>query len=409
MSIKKIIAIGVIYLAGWLGWWFLGTVTSFRSHDFSSRLNTKVADLWGTDLAQKAPAMCIQIPGTDQVRWVMPVKNRIKVDIKPDYRKKGLIWYPTYHTAFDGTYTLQNPEDVMQKVRLHFDFPAPGATYDAFAMHLDGKRLVVPVDTRTGIDEIIELAPGAAAEFRIQYKTRGKGTWRYQMDENTGRVQDFELAVRTGFKNIDYTAENSFSPMEIQPQKDGMLVIWKASDLITNADIGIVVPEKLNPGPLTTRITYFAPVCLFFFFILIATISIMYKINIHPMHYLFVAAGFFAFHLLLSYMAGRIWIHTAFIISALTSVTLVSAYLAKTFGREFPWKVAMAGQLFFLVLFSYSFFIEGITGLTVTIGSVITLAILMWVTAHVNWDDVFKRTALPKEKSAAFQQPVSEM
>lgn len=339
----------------------------------------------------------------------MPAKNRIKVEIQPDYRKKGLIWYPTYYATFDGIYTLNNPEDITQKVRLHFDFPASGATYDAFAMHLDGQRLMVPVDTRTGINEIVELAPGAAAEFRIQYKTRGKGTWRYQMDKNIGRVQDFELSVKTGFKDIDYTEENSFSPMETIPQKDGMLVVWKASDLITNADIGIVVPEKLNPGPLTTRITYFAPVCLFFFFILIAAISIMYKIEIHPMHYLFVAGGFFAFHLLLSYMAGQIWIHAAFIISAITSVALVTGYLAKTFGREFPWKAALGGQLFFLVLFSYSFFIEGITGLTVTIGSIITLAALMWVTAHVNWDDVFKKVAKDNVKGETLQPPAYEM
>ena len=45
------------------------------------------------------------------------------------------------------------------------------------------------------------------------------------------------------------------------------------------------------------------------------------------------------------------------------------------------------GQLFFLVLFSYSFFIKGINGLTVAIGSVVTLAILMRVTATLDWNN----------------------
>jgi len=86
-----------------------------------------------------------------------------------------------------------------------------------------------------------------------------------------------------------------------------------------------------------------------------------------------------------------IHIHLAFLLSASISVALVTGYLSAALRGEFPWKVAVAGQLFFLVLFSYSFFLEGMTGLTVAIGSVVTLAVLMKVTAHVNWDEIFAR------------------
>jgi inner membrane protein involved in colicin E2 resistance len=132
-------------------------------------------------------------------------------------------------------------------------------------------------------------------------------------------------------------------------------------------------------------------VCLLFFFVLVGTINILYKINIHPMHYLFVAAGFFAFHLLLAYMVGIINIHIAFVVSAVVSVLLVTSYLSAALGGRFPRAVAIGGQLFFLVLFSYSFFLKGITGLTVAIGSVVTLGVLMKVTAHVDWNEVFKK------------------
>jgi hypothetical protein len=49
----------------------------------------------------------------------------------------------------------------------------------------------------------------------------------------------------------------------------------------------------------------------------------------------------------------------------------------------------------FLVLFSYSFFFEGLTGLAVTIGSIITLAYFMAKTAHVDWERVFERKPRP--------------
>jgi hypothetical protein len=42
-------------------------------------------------------------------------------------------------------------------------------------------------------------------------------------------------------------------------------------------------------------------------------------------------------------------------------------------------------QLVFLVLFSYAFFFDGYTGLTVTIGAIVTLFVLMQVTSRVDW------------------------
>ena len=392
MSIPKMIAIVIIFFVSCIGWLILGTVTSFRSTDSFSRLGSQVEGLWGTPLMQKAPAFSVQIPGSRQVRWIMPSRNVIAVEIQPDYRKKGLIWYPTYTCSFEGQYTVANTEEVLQKIRLHFAFPAKGATYDNFAMYINDKLLRSPIDTKQGVAEIIELAPGKRTTFRIKYKTRGINSWRYQMAQHVERVQNLKMTVKTAFDDVDYT-EASLSPMHSEKTRDGMFLEWRATDLITSSDIGIIIPQKLNPGPLTSRITYFAPVCLIFFFVLIATITVKYEIDIHPMHYLFVAAGFFAFHLLLTYFVGHINVHLAFVISAVTSVALVTGYLSAALGRKFPWKIAIAGQLFFLVLFSYSFFIKGVTGLTVAIGSVVTLAILMRVTASLDWNNVFAKRA----------------
>jgi VIT1/CCC1 family predicted Fe2+/Mn2+ transporter len=50
---------------------------------------------------------------------------------------------------------------------------------------------------------------------------------------------------------------------------------------------------------------------------------------------------------------------------------------------------AGAAQAVFLVLFSYAFFFEGFTGLTITIGAILTLFVLMQMTAHVSWEEVF--------------------
>ncbi len=186
----------------------------------------------------------------------MPSKNEITVEIQPDYRKKGLIWYPTYICRFEGSYTITNTEEVLQKIRLHFNFPAKGATYDNFAAYIDNHLLQTAVDTKQGLGEIIELAPGKRTEFKISYETRGIESWRYQMDQNVGRIQNLMMRVKTGFTDVDYT-QGRLSPMSTNGIQEGMVLNWEATDLITNSDIGIIIPQKLNPGPLTSRITYF--------------------------------------------------------------------------------------------------------------------------------------------------------
>jgi hypothetical protein len=82
----------------------------------------------------------------------------------------------------------------------------------------------------------------------------------------------------------------------------------------------------------------------------------------------------------------------AFGIAALVSVILVCCYL-RTVGGNALLRIALPAQIGYMVLFSVSFFFDGLTGLTIAIGSVITLALLMKVTATTSWKDVFTTKA----------------
>jgi len=389
MSTQRIIALLAIYAAAYCGWNFLGHVTNSRSDEFTGTNGEAVRTLWGDELVQRAPTFTLGA-GKD-TKQIVPTANTVVAEINVDHRKKGLIWYPTYAIEFDGSYTVENNSLSEQEAQVDFEFPDPDATYDNFSVSINGKAIELIVDTAKGIHEKFIIVPGQSSSFRISYKTRGLNSWLYKPNVGSSRIKNLNLSVQTNFENIDYP-ESSLSPSQSLQSGQGMLVKWVADDLITAQDIGILVPEKINPGPLTTRITYFAPVCLLFFFIMMVTINVVRDVNIHPMHYLFVAAGFFSFHLLLSYLVGLLDIHLSFLISTAASMILVTSYLRSALGSKFPWKLSAFGQACFLILFSYSFFLKGTTGLTVAISSVVTLAILMRVTAKLDWDEVFKRT-----------------
>jgi len=173
------------------------------------------------------------------------------------------------------------------------------------------------------------------------------------------------------------------------PGTAGAELAWSFVNLISGQSIGMEMPERLNPGPFAARVTFFAPVSLLFFLTVMVIVGATHGPSLHPMHYWFIATAFFAFHLLLAYLVDHVNVHAAFAAAATVSLTLVLSYVRVV--TRAPGALATVGiaQGVFLVLFSYAFFFEGFTGLTITIGAVITLFVLMQMTAHVSWDDMF--------------------
>jgi inner membrane protein involved in colicin E2 resistance len=163
---------------------------------------------------------------------------------------------------------------------------------------------------------------------------------------------------------------------------------WTFESLAAGKRIGIDPPNRLNPGPVTARITFFAPVSLLFFVTVMVVLGVLRGRSLHPMNYFFLAAAFFAFHLLLAYLVDHMEMNAAFAIAAAVSVFLVVSYLRLVAGLRDALAQAGLAQLVFLVLFSYAFFFEGYTGLTLSIGAVLTLFVLMQLTARVDWNAV---------------------
>jgi len=72
----------------------------------------------------------------------------------------------------------------------------------------------------------------------------------------------------------------------------------------------------------------------------------------------------------------------------------VSTVLVVSYARLFTgWRFALVeigiSQLLYLVLFSFTFFFEGFTGLAVAIGAIATLFVIMQITGRIDWNDTF--------------------
>jgi hypothetical protein len=415
VTIPRLIAIVFIYLCTALGWSALGTSVLVRTGEHDGRQVKEVERLWGGAHTQVAPRAWVErrrtaleaveekdaAGRTTRLRHVERevvdevdaplVATRADVALDLDQRQRGLLWYDTYGVAFRAIYTFRNPDDEARPVVVRFVFPSANGIYDDFELTLDGVPASSVADLSKGVAVRTTLAGGGVAVLKVAYRSRGLGTWTYQFGQgDVSQVRDFQLAMTTDFDEIDFPA-GSVSPTSKARRADGWTLTWRFANLVTGQRVGMDLPNRLNPGPLAARITFFAPVSLLFFLTVLVMLGVTRNENLHPMNYFFLAAAFFAFHLLLAYLVDHVSIQVAFVVAAATSLLLVVSYLGIVTGMRRALLQAGLAQLVFLVLFSYAFFFEGFTGLTVTIGAVVTLFGLMQMTARVDWEAVFRR------------------
>jgi inner membrane protein involved in colicin E2 resistance len=407
---KRIAAITGIFICSCIAWVVLGSTIFFRTEHSDSSLSGRVTSTWGAPQEQKPPSISYHwqvnksltaeengklVTRTEPVQMSAPAaieSSRILADLHLAYRQKGLLWFSTYGVRFDGAYTFHNPSAREEDFVFTLPFPARQAMYDNLEISLDGRALPL-VFSGSNATAQIKLAPNSAHVLRTAYRSQGLESWRYNISSastdgssSVSQARDFELTVRTDFSGFDFP-ENAMSPTEERRTAQGWELQWKYQNLVSGFDIALKMPQKLQPGPLAGRISFFAPVSLFFFFFLIFILSTLRGIDLHPMNYFFLACAFFAFHLLMAYLVDHVSIHVAFAAASLVSIALVVSYLRLVVNTRFAVVDAGLAQLIYLVLFSYAFFFEGFTGLAVTIGAIVTLFVVMQMTGRIRWDE----------------------
>lgn len=403
---RKIIAIVFIFICASVAWAILGATIFARTYDSGSVSSNRIASTWGAQQNQAPPTASFSTPipkqqdvvengktikktwTEDQITEIPLESTKIDVDLDLEHRQKGLLWYSTYKVRFAGVYGFRNPSDKEQTVVFKLQFPTTQAIYDNLTFTVDGTPATL-TNENNAAKTFVKVGPGKTAQLAVGYSSQGLNEWRYSFGRtDVSQVKDFDLRMSTNFKDIDFP-DNTLSPAEKHETGKGWDLTWSYKSLLSGYQIAMVMPEKLQPGPLAGRISLFAPVSLFFFFFLMLIITTMRGIDLHPMNYFFLAAAFFSFHLLLVYLVDHLSIHAAFAISASVSVFLVVSYLRLVVGIGFASREAALAQFIYLVLFSYAFFLKGFTGLAITIGSVLTLFVVMQVTGRIHWAEKF--------------------
>jgi len=444
---RRLMAIGIIWMGCALAWMVLGGTLTHRGGERDVALHDDVRLLWGPPMTQHPPMAHVVMPtlgepeseppaeasadesddgnpeplpaeqaetqGTptpksvdapaeseERLGLAAPLRGSdIDVNLDFEHRRKGLLWFPTYAIDFHASYRFQNPAQTGRSIHIRFPLAADNTVYDAFEVR-DEEGAVVDATVEAGYAVwTSSFDPEQERRFTVSYRSRGTRSWTYGTSTGTQKIRDFELRLTVDEPDIDFPA-GTISPSAHRIQDGNWSGKWAFGSLVTSAPIGLELPQRLNPGPLVAKITFFAPVSLLFFFFVVAVLAAARRKSLHPMHYFLLGCAFFAFHLLFAYTVDHLEVTTAFALSALVSTVLVVSYARLFTGWRFALVEIGISQLVYLVLFSFTFFFEGFTGLAVTIGAIATLFVIMQITGRIDWNDTFFRRPTPPRHPA---------
>ena len=388
-------------------WFLLGTATNLRAKASGAALSEEVSDVWGPPLVQTHPEAFYLTPNApDGKARLQPRTSDVRVKLHSDPKQRGLLWHRTYGVTFAADYVLANPTRVPQTIYVNFPLPEKAGALKDFVFDLAGAETPdnKNASSRATMTRAVLVPAGGEVALRIGYQTLGTESWRYDF-ASVPRVRGFTLTMETDFADINFPVGTGSPATEDRArQGDGWKLVWRYPDVISAPAIGMDMPKLLNAGPVASRMAFFAPVSLLFFFTVVLLVGGIRGIALHPMHVFFSSAGFFAFHLLFAYLVDLLPVYPSFVIAAVVSLGLVGGYLRAVGGKAL-FRVALPAQLAYMVLFSFSFFFDGLTGITITAGAVVTLAILMVLTAKVDWNRLLRGTRETKPGPTADPSP----
>ncbi len=439
-NLRRFMAIGVVWLGCALAWMVLGTTVVERSGERGGYLSDEVHALWGPPMVQR-PLRATYADPWPPVRDVADPKEAVgppaaepsgarttsdegvldetassvvtaevaqpeavarpragpspgrhdlsllssdvNVELELEHRKKGLVWFPTYAVDFAARYSVKNPFEKSIDVEFELPLESSNVLYDGLEVTDAGKSIDAVVEGGV-VKWSGKLAPGEKREVTVGYHSHGTSSWRYEPTEGTGQVKNFNLSMATSFSDVDFPA-GTISPTSHDTRGEKWNGTWAFKSLVSSAPIGVELPQKLNPGPLVAKITFFAPVSLLFFFFVVAVLTAHRRIDIHPLNYFFIGCAFFAFNLLFAYLVDHLAVLPSFSIASAVSVALVVSYSRLFTGWKFALLEIGLSQLVYLVLFSFTFFWTGFTGLAITVGAILTLFVMMQITGRNRW------------------------
>lgn len=371
-----------------IGWFLLAARMETRTYQAAYQQSALVKQIWGGNLAQPMPSVRYKRFGSDVAtlnRGDITATN-IAITLTMDYRKKGLNYYTGYNAEFQGTYQVHNPES--EKIYLSFIFPYP--TRQAEGMLQKVKLLV------NGEEDIADteyqptlalwtgtLEPAQTLTISVQYQGRGLSQFIYGFETGRAINQFTGQITLQGATDFDYPVSTlpATEPPILTPDGQGKILRWKLDRSLTQLNIGVILPDRLNVENQLFVMAYRAP---FFYMLFLFSWALIAYLGAKKLHFIPVAITsftYFLFYPLFAYLLMYIDLIIAFLLAFSIIGLLLFNYARLLYGIKTALGLALI-YTFYLGLTSVAALLPLYTGLILTLEGIALMGILMQVLTH---------------------------
>lgn len=401
----------LLFLPLSIGWGLLVLRVETRTNFAQYTQMESVKRIWGGNLEQPMPSIRYKGFGSDvsTLNRGELAASAVTVDIAMDYRKKGMVYYTGYNADFTGTYHVTNPQDTT--IYLSFIFPYPvqagqGMLQDV-VLHVNGEEDVENTEYQqnlalwTGL-----LQANETLKFTVRYAGRGLTHFIYGFEPGT-QINNFQMAAHVrGARNVDYPA-STMTPTSVEASPDGVTLTWQLDRSLTELNVGVLLPDKLNIARQIGVMAQRAPV---FYALFLISVAALLALTRHPIKFLNIAilsVTYFFFYPLFAYLSVYLTAIPAFALSFGILGLLLWNYARILYGLRLSLAI-LAAYALYLGVTSVAALVPTHTGLILVIEGVVLLAVAMQVLSHfpdVKWMAAFGLSAPPKSTRKRAAQP----
>jgi inner membrane protein len=140
---------------------------------------------------------------------------------------------------------------------------------------------------------------------------------------------------------------------------------------------------------LVDRVLKYAILFIALTFLIFFSTEIIYKLRLHPIHYLLVGLALAEFYLLLLALMEHVGFFWAYVIAAAMTISLISLYSRYILGTK---KGAAFIATALTIIYGYLLIVLHMQTIALLLGALllfVLLAIIMFSTRNVNWYEAF--------------------
>lgn len=379
----------------------------------------EVTEIWGREQVLCGPVLTIPYATAGQAARMtsdafirtahfLPTSLVIEGGIEPEIRYRGIFKVVVYHTKlhFSGDFSgldlselqIQSENIAGESIWLEIGIPD---------MRGINQEVLVTWNDReyTGIPGLASDAiTGAGIRIELPADIAGSNHFSFDLDINGSNSLSFiplgknsKVSLSSGWTSPSFTG--AFLPDDREVKDSGFRAEWNVLYLnrnypqqwtgnqyqVDDSSFGVELLIPVDSYQKSMRSVKYAVLFIALTFLVFLFAEILYKIRVHPIHYLLTGLSLTVFYSLLTALSEYMTFNLAYLVGAVVIVAMITLYAKAIYRKR---NVTIAVLLSLVILYSFLFVILQLADYALLIGNiglVIILAIVMIFARKINY------------------------